>query len=88
MQLQIERARDPVAAAARQMDAGQAMARALSGGDDYQLLFTLAAEHWPALQQAFPDVVCIGCVGEGQGVVLLDEAGQRLTTEIGGYRHF
>lgn len=61
---------------------------ALSGGDDYVLAFTLPpAELAPLLADGWP-IHVIGCVAPGQGVVLLDAAGQDITPVIRGYQHF
>ncbi len=87
--LQIEQARVPVAEAA-QMIAGDvdALQCALSGGDDYQLAFTIAASYLESLQQQFTDVRVIGQVCVGQGVQLLDSAGQSIKSAHLGYQHF
>ena len=61
---------------------------ALSGGDDYVLAFTLpsvelsrmVADGWP--------IHVVGRVVTGQGVVLLDAAGQDITPQTRGYQHF
>lgn len=88
VQLRIEQARVPIAPAALSCDAEQALNWALSGGDDYQLLFTLAARHVAQLQRDFPQAVCIGQVQAGQGVQLTDDHDQPLTYTHTGYQHF
>ncbi|MGV8843940.1 MAG: thiamine-phosphate kinase [Pseudomonas sp.] len=65
-----------------------ARACALSGGDDYVLLFTLPPSQWPALQAAHGELRVIGSVAAGQGVQLLDAAGQSITPAARGYEHF
>lgn len=65
-----------------------ARACALSGGDDYVLLFTLPPSQWPALQAAHAGLRVIGSVAAGQGVQLLDAAGQPVTPTARGYEHF
>jgi len=87
--LQIQQAHVPVAAAARQVlgDAA-ALECALSGGDDYQLAFTIAAGELGQLQQQFPAVRVIGQVCAGVGVELLDDLGQPITQQYSGYQHF
>jgi thiamine-monophosphate kinase len=87
--LQIQQAQVPVAAAARQVlgDAA-ALECALSGGDDYQLAFTIAAGELGQLQQQFPVVRVIGQVCAGVGVQLLDDLGQPITQQYSGYQHF
>lgn len=86
--LVIDQARVPVAKAARQLDQGRALEWALTGGDDYQLLFSLSADLAAVLQQSFPDVHCIGQVEAGEGVQLLNAIGR--ITPVGplGYQHF
>ncbi len=77
--LQIEQARVPIAAAVlRTVGDADALQCALSGGDDYQLAFTIAASYLEALQQRFTAVQVIGRVSAGQGVQLLDSAGQSM----------
>ncbi len=88
VQLQIEQAKVPVSVAARQADPQRAVQRALSGGDDYQLLFSLPQAHAVELEQQFPLARCIGRVTVGQGVRLLDEQGHELTVDQRGYQHF
>lgn len=61
---------------------------ALSGGDDYVLVFTLPpAELAPLLADGWP-VHVIGRVEVGQGVTLLDVNGHDITPAIRGYQHF
>ncbi|WP_421548946.1 thiamine-phosphate kinase [Pseudomonas sp. QD4] len=61
---------------------------ALSGGDDYVLAFTLPpAELPPLLADGWP-VHVVGRVVAGQGVTLLDAAGQDITPGVRGYQHF
>lgn len=87
--LQIEQARVPIAAAVlRAVGDADALQCALSGGDDYQLAFTIAASYLEALQQQFTAVQVIGRVSAGQGVQLLDSAGQSIQCAHLGYQHF
>lgn len=87
--LQIEQARVPIAAAVlRTVGDADALQCALSGGDDYQLAFTIAASYLEALQQRFTAVQVIGRVSAGQGVQLLDSAGQSIQCAHLGYQHF
>jgi thiamine-monophosphate kinase len=56
--------------------------QALTGGDDYELLFTAP----PGL--VMPDMAyCIGEVREGQGVFISDAVGKVLSFSRAGYRH-
>ncbi|WP_440811134.1 thiamine-phosphate kinase [Pseudomonas syringae] len=61
---------------------------ALSGGDDYILAFTLPSAQLPGLQAAGWPVQVIGRAEAGQGVVLLDSAGNDITPDTRGYQHF
>ena len=86
---QIQQAAVPVAMAARQLLGDSAALQcALSGGDDYQLAFTLAPCELARLQHAFPAVQVIGQVCAGAGVQLLDAAGQSIVRSYSGYQHF
>jgi thiamine-monophosphate kinase len=89
MALQIQQTQVPVATAARQLlGEAAALACALSGGDDYQLAFTIAAHELSQLQQAFPAVQVIGQVCVGAGVQVLDNLGQPIVQQRSGYQHF
>jgi len=59
--------------------------QAATGGDDYELLFTIPAEHRMRAEEAAP-VTWLGEVVAGAGVVLLDERGQAVKGLI-GYEH-
>ncbi|VXC82476.1 thiamin-monophosphate kinase [Pseudomonas sp. 8Z] len=87
--LQVEAQRIPQSAALRAL-AGQegALSCALSGGDDYRLLFTLPPERLSGIQADWPDVRVIGQVVAGHGVHLLDAAGQAIDVPQRGYQHF
>lgn len=65
---------------------------ALSGGDDYELCFTVAASrHNDVLrigEQLGLPLSCIGRIVAGQGCIVRDEAGKLIDTESGGYDHF
>lgn len=58
---------------------------AATGGDDYELLFTIAPERRAAAEAAAA-VTWLGDVGPGCGLVLLD-AGGRLVEGLRGYEH-
>jgi thiamine-monophosphate kinase len=65
---------------------------AASGGDDYELCFSLPPEREAKLNQAASiyGVVTtrVGRIVSGGGVRLIDEAGARVSTGDKGYRHF
>lgn len=64
----------------------------LTGGDDYELLFTgdAAKEAEIAARAKRHDlrVSCIGRIGEGEGVRVLDAKGAPISLERQGYQHF
>lgn len=61
---------------------------ALSGGDDYVLLFTVPSVRLSALQAQGWPIHVIGRVEAGQGVRLVDADGRDITPQIRGYQHF
>ena len=70
----------------------QAVLRAVTSGDDYELAFTAPeakrAAVWLAAQRAGVPVAEIGRVEAGHGVVLLDETGAEIAVPRAGYTHF
>jgi thiamine-monophosphate kinase len=64
----------------------------LSGGDDYELLFTAAPESRDEVARraarAGVAVTEIGVLTEGDGVLVRDANGSRIALERGGYSHF
>lgn len=58
---------------------------AAEGGDDYELLFTIAPERRAKADAAAP-VTWVGEVGPGSGLVLLDDGGHRVEG-LSGYEH-
>ncbi|AOE62473.1 thiamine-phosphate kinase [Pseudomonas corrugata] len=87
--IRVERDRLPLSnallALLGQTDAEQA---ALSGGDDYVLLFSLPPVRLSALQAEGWPVHVVGSVMAGQGVMLVDAYGADITPQIRGYQHF
>ena len=85
----IEQARLPLSPALQQLPREQALRGALSGGDDYRLLFTLPPEHLSTLQAQWPELAVLGRVEAGGAEVrLLAEDGRELPQPAGGYQHF
>jgi len=81
----------PLSAALTARAGGEAAALALTGGDDYELCFTLPEHHAGQLVERarawdFP-VTRIGTVTAGSGLTLL-RAGQPCALPPGSYRHF
>lgn len=60
----------------------------LTGGDDYQTLFTAPSSARDAIARSRLGVTRIGKVEVGEGVKVLDASGQPMTFEAAGWRHF
>ena len=90
----IEAARVPLSPAARDLLAGDpALLRLiLAGGDDYELLFTVARDDLAAAEAAGRAIGLpvreIGRIEPGQGVRVTDAAGREIELAATGYRHF
>lgn len=88
------RARDVPLSAAAALIVGNdpdRLALALSGGDDYELVFTAPPARAPevlALGSRAVGVTRIGEIVPGHGVALLDQAGNRMESPRRGYAHF
>ena len=84
----IQASRVPLSPPARAILArdGTWLATILSGGDDYELLFTLPPEREGELAGLAATV--IGRMDAGSGVRVLDDAGNPFSLGAGGYRHF
>lgn len=89
VQLVLERAKLPLSKALVS-EYGQAAAQAfaLTGGDDYRLLFTLPRESYLSLIAQGFAVTAIGTVAPGAGVVVLDEHAEPLNMAAAGFTHF
>lgn len=68
------------------------LATVLTGGDDYELLFTVPPGQGSALGEISTDVgiplVRIGTLEAGEGVAVTDGSGRPLPIERGGWTHF
>jgi thiamine-monophosphate kinase len=80
----------PLSAAARNLPG--ARDAALSGGDDYELLFTAPADAREAIaavdEQLDLPLTRIGEIHSGNGLRVLDAAGQEIQVEHAGWQHF
>lgn len=80
------------AAAERVMAMADLGPRLLTGGDDYEIVFTAAPAAEPALRALASDqglrLTAIGSIENGQGVTVLDGAGKIISLLQKGYRHF
>lgn len=92
--LDIEAARVPCSEAAEAAleDRPELAERLVTGGDDYELLFTVAAERASELDALAGELALplteIGQARAGEGVVLRDAGGRVRHPEQGGWRHF
>jgi len=83
----------PLAKALSCMDEKTAWEKALTGGDDYELCFTMAEDDWQELKKQYPQFVNIGRITEEKRLRLLepsDSEGSRQEYKINtrGYDHF
>ena len=62
------------------------LASVMAGGDDYELLFTIAEADLAELAAEVPLTVVGRCLA-GEGVKAVDGAGRDITPAIGGWRH-
>ena len=67
--------------------ADQPMIEQLTGGDDYQLLFSLDEACLEGLERDFPSVQSIGRLTHGSGIVLLDQTQQPIRLDQEGFVH-
>lgn len=91
--IELDAARLPLSAALREAcDAPTALRHALTGGDDYELCFTVPPSALPRLAAladvGMPPLACIGRVHAGAGVRVLDPHGRALEFARPGFDHF
>jgi thiamine-monophosphate kinase len=90
----VDAARVPLSDAARHAieTDPRLLAVALTGGDDYELLFTIAPERRDSVQGLARELGLtiseIGTMAAGQGVRVLDASGQALALDRAGWTHF
>jgi thiamine-monophosphate kinase len=87
----IDETRIPISPALRAISGRlpqSALSFALSGGEDYELLFTVSARHVRKLAALKLPVTRIGVVTKGRGVLLVDAAGESRVLSMDGYDHF
>ncbi len=75
-----------------QKNAIKARADLASGGDDYQVLFSIAPNNLPRLQKACAKygvkITTIGKITKGAGVACLDSKGKLIKINKSGFKHF
>ncbi len=83
--------RIPISPALRKLSSGLTMPMlhyALSGGEDYELLFTVSPEKLKKLQSLHIPVAEIGAIKRRKAIMLVDDAGREKTLQATGYEHF
>ena len=92
VRIEVEAARVPLSSALRKLWSEDAVVRAATSGDDYEIAFTT-----PAARRADVDAVAkrsgiavteIGRVVKGEGIALLDRSGKEIAIANSGYTHF
>lgn len=83
----------PLSEAAAPLERRHALEAALTGGDDYELLFTAPPEKEPALvavaRTSGVVITCIGNIRKGEDVRVLDADGSSaFNIKTAGYKHF
>jgi thiamine-monophosphate kinase len=71
-------------------DTAEAIVRAATAGDDYEIAFTASSERkvMEAAKRAGVAVACIGRVGKGSGVALVEAGGREIAVPRTGFTHF
>ncbi len=72
------------------LDTDLSIKYALTGGEDYKLLFTIKKENknmLKELKQLSPDIRIIGYVGKGEGITVIHK-GQPISIKKAGFMHF
>ncbi|MGD9116647.1 MAG: thiamine-phosphate kinase [Dehalococcoidia bacterium] len=79
----------PIAAAVKDACGDRALEIALSGGEDYELLFTADSETIDKIKKAAAcPITSIGAITDGQGVTAVDKAGNSFALKKAGWEHF
>lgn len=78
----------PLARSLACLEKNSAWEKALTGGDDYELCFTLPQKHWSQVKEKLPQCEAIGVITEQKGLRLLTAERQLFKIQSGGYDHF
>ena len=81
----------PLSATLQQLPKAQAWQLALTGGDDYELCFTIAAERLQQFCQQYAgqfELQVIGKITRGSGIQLFNQGSALTMTHLQGYQHF
>lgn len=84
--VQVERL--PLAPLAKNLAGERALELAATGGDDYQLCFSVPPQHAAAVEALAPGAVRIGTLVEGRGEVRTRLNGEPWIHQSAGYQHF
>ena len=88
----IEASSLPLSPALRALAPAEALAYALTGGDDYELCFTVPPDRRRQLETLLAAegcrFACIGTMVDGSGVVCVDQHGVPIEGQPAGYEHF
>lgn len=92
VRISIEASRVPISAACTKVWGPEAIQRAVTAGDDYEIAFTAPESARAGILRAVAEsgtpVHEIGVVEAGEGVTLLDETGAPIAIARGGFTHF
>ena len=92
VRMMVDTERVPLSEALKSLWGGDAVLRAVTCGDDYEIAFTASPERdadiFALARKLDMTVTRIGRVEGGKGVVLLDGRGQEIQVSRPGYRHF
>jgi thiamine-monophosphate kinase len=88
----VDAARVPLSPALKKAWGADAVVRAATAGDDYEIVFTAPrskrARVFAAAKAAGTPVTEIGWVMKGRGVALMGDGGRPIPFGDGGWRHF
>jgi thiamine-monophosphate kinase len=85
-ELQLEQL--PLANVLSCLDKYQRWEKSLTGGDDYELCFTLSEKEWIKVKQQFPHFTAIGKITAEEGLRLVKADGREYKINAKGYDHF
>lgn len=94
VRIAIDAGKVPISRLTRQlMDDGEVtLTDLLTGGDDYEILYTADRSHQEELDRLSKGCGCkisvIGEVSEGSGVLVVSKSGQEISLKTAGYDHF
>lgn len=78
----------PLASCLACLDKYPAWEKALTGGDDYELCFTLSQQDWPEIKKNHPQFTAIGVIRAEKSLRLIADDGREYKIHTKGYDHF